>query len=65
MCRTVQLFSVEVEKNKRTEIRMTEFVTGFSLLPEAGGVDDQSVWTMAIFESFRAGENAIAAKNLK
>jgi hypothetical protein len=65
MCRTVQLFSIEVEKNKRTELRMTEFVTGFSLLPDAGGVDDQSVWTMAMFEHFRSGENAVASKNLK
>jgi hypothetical protein len=59
------LFSLEVEKNKRTEIRVTEFVTGFSLLPDAGGVDDQSAWTMAIFENFRSGENATASKNLK
>jgi hypothetical protein len=59
------LFSLEVEKNKKMEVRVTEFVTGFSLLPDAGGVDDQSVWTMAIFEYFRSGENATASKNLK
>jgi hypothetical protein len=65
MCRTVQLFSLEVEKNKKTELRVTEFVTGFSQLPAAGGVDDQSVWLMAMFEHFRSGENATASKNLK
>jgi len=61
----VQLFSLEVEKNKRTEIRLTEFVTGYSQLPDAGGVMDQSAWTMTIFEQFRSGENAAAAKALR
>ena len=53
------------EKNKRTEHKITEFVTGFSQLPDAGGVLDQSCWLMDIFDSFRAGENASAAKALK
>lgn len=57
---------MKVEKNrgKTVEHKITEFVTGFALLPEAGGVLDQPVWLMSIFEQFRAGENAVAAKTL-
>ena len=44
---------------------MVEYVTGFSQLPCAGGVEDQPVWLMTMFEHFRSGENAVAAKNLK
>lgn len=65
-CRTVQLFHIRVEKDrgKRVENRVTEFVTGYSVLPEAGGVLDQPVWVMAIFDQFKAGENAVASKTL-
>lgn len=57
---------MKVEKNrgKQIENKLTEFVTGFSQLPEAGGVLDQQVWLMAMFEQFRSGENAVAAKTL-
>jgi hypothetical protein len=65
-CRSVQLFHIRVEKDKgrRVENKVTEFVTGYSVLPEAGGVLDQPVWLMAIFDFFKAGENAVAAKTL-
>lgn len=56
---------MSIEKNKRTEHKVTEFVTGYSQLPEAGGVLDQSGWLMDIFDSFRDGENASAVKALK
>lgn len=65
MCRTVQLFHMSIDRNKKTEHKITEFVTGFSVLPDAGGVLDQSAWTMDMFDQFRAGENAVAAKALK
>jgi hypothetical protein len=57
---------MKVEKNrgKTIENKLTEFVTGFSQLPEAGGMLDQPVWLMAMFEHFRSGENAVAAKTL-
>ncbi len=57
---------MKVEKNrgKTIENKMTEFVTGFSQLPEAGGVLDQPVWLMSMFDQFRSGENAVAAKTL-
>lgn len=56
---------MSIEKNKKVEHKITEFVTGFSVLPEAGGVLDQSVWLMEMFDHFKSGENAVAAKALK
>ena len=56
---------VEKNKGRNVENKVVEFVTGYSQLPEAGGVLDQPVWLMAIFDKFRDGENATAAKNLK
>ena len=64
MCRQVQLFHMSIEKQKKVEHKVLEFVTGYSVLPEAGGVLDQSVWLMDIFDQFRAGENAVAMKTL-
>lgn len=66
-CRTVQLFHLRVEKDKgrKVENKIVEFVTGYGQLPESGGVLDQPVWLMSIFDDFRNGENAAAAKNLK
>lgn len=66
-CRTVQLFHLRVEKDKgrKVENKIVEFVTGYSQLPESGGALDQPVWLMSIFDDFRNGENAAAAKNLK
>lgn len=57
---------MKVEKNrgKSVEHKLTQFVTGYSQLPETGGVMDQPVWVMAMFEHFRSGENAVAAKTL-
>lgn len=55
---------VEKNRGKTVENKLTEFVTGFSHLPEAGGMLDQPVWLMTIFEHFRSGENAVAAKTL-
>jgi hypothetical protein len=65
LCRTVQLFHIKVEKQRKVEHKITEFVTGFSQLPEAGGALDQPVWLMEMFDQFRSGENATAAKALK
>ena len=66
-CRTVQLFHMRVEKDKgkKVENKVTEYVTGYAQLPEAGGVLDQSVWLMAMFDHFRTGENNAAAAKLK
>jgi hypothetical protein len=64
-CRNVQLFHMKIESKTKVENKITEFVTGYSQLPEAGGVLDQPAWLMAMFDQFRAGENAAAAKTLK
>lgn len=56
---------MSVEKQKKVEHKITEFVTGYSQLPEAGGVLDQPAWLIDIFDHFRAGENAVAVKSLK
>ncbi len=65
LCRHLQLFTIKVAKNKREETRVTEYVTGFTQLPEAGGMLDQPVRLMAFFDYFRGGENARASKTLK
>lgn len=59
------MFHIAIESKSRVEHKITEFVTGYSVLPEAGGALDQSAWMMDIFDHFRAGENAVAAKALK
>jgi hypothetical protein len=66
-CRTVQLFHLRVEKDrgKKVENKIVEFVTGYSQLPVAGGMLEQPAWVMRMFDHFRSGENAAAAKNLK
>jgi hypothetical protein len=56
--------SVEKDRGRRVEHKMAEFVTGYSQLPDAGGILDQPVWMMAIFDHFRSGENAVTAKTL-
>lgn len=66
LCRTQQLFHLEVKKNggKSVEHRVVRFTTGFHALPEAGGLLDQPVWTMEMFERFKSGENLAASKAL-
>jgi len=55
---------VEKNRGKTVENRTVEFVTGYSQLPVAGGVLDQPVWLMEMFDHFRNGENAAASKTL-
>lgn len=55
---------VSKEKGKRTEHRIVRFTTGFHHLPDEGGVMDQPVWTMAMFELFKEGENRAAMTEL-
>lgn len=59
MCRQLNFVHVEVtkERGKKVEHKIMPFVSGWSQLPEPGGVLDQGVWTMAMFETFRAAEN--------
>lgn len=45
------------ERGKKVEHKFLPFVSGWSHLPEPGGVLDQGVWTMAMFQTFRRAEN--------
>lgn len=58
-CRELNFVHLEMAKDrgKKVEHKIMPFVSGWSYLPEPGGVLDQGVWTMAMFEIFRAGEN--------
>lgn len=49
--------SLNKDKGKKVEHKIIPFVSGWSYLPESGGVLDQGVWTMAMFETFRMAEN--------
>jgi hypothetical protein len=67
-CRSLNFvhFEVAKERGKKVEHKFVPFVNGWSTLPEPGGALDQPVWTMAMFEVFRAGENVGSQeKNLK
>ena len=59
-CRELNFVHMEVtkDKGKRVEHKIMPFVSGWSMLPEEGGVLDQGNWTMAMFETFRRAENA-------
>jgi len=64
-CRQINHVHVELKKNrgKSVEHKIMPFVTGWSALPEPGGVLDQGVWTMAMFEIFRRAENEGVKEN--
>lgn len=54
------------DKGKRVEHKVLPMVSGWSALPEEGGMLDQPVWTMAMFNIFRAAENVgVKEENLK
>jgi hypothetical protein len=57
---------MEVQKDggKKIDHKVVRFVTGFSHFPDEGGALDQPCWTIDMFEGFRQGENAAAAKQL-
>jgi len=56
---------LEKDKGRKVENKMAALVTGFTYLPEEGGILDQGVWTMSMFDAFRSGENTAAMKRLK
>lgn len=64
-CRELTFVHMEVTKDrgKKVEHKIMPFVSGWSALPEAGGLLDQGVWTMAMFDIFRAGENIGVKEN--
>lgn len=56
----------EKPKGKKGEKQITTVVwpTGFSLLPEEGGVDTQNYHTMRLLNAFLNGERAGVARNM-
>lgn len=67
MCRLVQVVNVELRKDRgrKVEHKSASVVVGFAQLPDEGGMLDQGVWLMSMFEQFRNGENTSASKKLK
>lgn len=59
-CRTISHVHIPLNKDRgrKVEHKVLPFVSGWSALPEEGGMLDQPVWTMAMFNIFRAAENA-------
>lgn len=66
LCREVQFITLRLEKDKGRKVvnNIAPFVVGFAQLPEPGGVLDQGVWMLGMFEAFRSGENANAIERL-
>ncbi len=56
MCRTQQLFSVEVSKNNKTVVKIVRWTTGLHSLPEEGGMLDQPHRLMHFFDQFMIGD---------
>jgi len=69
MCRGLQLVQTEHDKGSgKTASRLLKiqaFPTGFTILPYAGGVEDQPHRMMTFFEIFLATERSEAFKSLK
>jgi hypothetical protein len=62
-CRSQSIVTYEKSKGKDTVQMIVPFPTGFSSLPEAGGIADQSQWLMSLFELFLVAErNAFYSK---
>lgn len=55
-CRSQSIVTYEKAKGKDTVQMIVPFPTGYSVLPEEGGVLDQCHWLMQIFEMFLVGE---------
>lgn len=57
-CRQIAPVVMEKSENrgKKVERKIVPLVAGWSVLPEPGGVLDQGVWTMAMFDIFRRAE---------
>ena len=59
LCRETQFFSFRRptgRKDGSEKIVTVLWPTGFSMLPNQGGLEDQSYFTMKIFAAFRRGE---------
>lgn len=69
-CKSESILHIKIEKsasNSRNQVehKIIPYTTGYSTLPEPGGLLDQDNWTMAMFLAFRNGEQKALAKALK
>lgn len=55
---------VQKDKGRKVEHKVVPFTTGYAQLPWRGGMEDQPLWTMSMFDQFMAGERAAAYKQL-
>jgi len=58
-CRSLSFVHIPINKDrgKKIEHKVLPFVSGWSALPEQGGMLEQPVWTMTMFNIFRSAEN--------
>lgn len=58
-CRELTFVHIPLNKDrgKKVEHKVLPLVSGWSALPVEGGMLDQPVWTMAMFDNFRRAEN--------
>lgn len=55
-CRNQVIFEYEFERNKKPMRLILHYTTGLTVLPYAGGVEDQPERLMTFFEEFLAGD---------
>jgi hypothetical protein len=58
------LLQVEIPKQKKVRYEIVPWPTGYSVLPEPGGLLDQDAYTMIMFERFLQGERQAAVKRI-
>ena len=65
-CRSTQFVHITIEKRGgKVDHKFLEYTTGYAHLPDTGGVLDQSVWLMGMFDHFRQGDAAAYARQMK
>lgn len=67
LCRTKQLLVTRMPadpQGKKEKIVVIEWPSGFTNLPNAGGINDQAFLTMKIFSAFILGEREGTFKQL-
>lgn len=68
-CKAESILHMKIEKSSgkknNVEHKIIPYTTGYSSLPEPGGLLDQDNWTMAMFMAFRSGERKALGKAIK
>ena len=66
LCRNQSFVTFERPEGQKGEKRLilSPWTTGFTMLPKAGGLDDQDYFDMAIFNAFLQGEQQGQLRNM-